>query len=217
MSKRVADITARDGLLDHWDIYHLHLGTEIDQRSGLIRRTEHILLCRFDDYRAYFIMVAPHGSRSPNAWYQQELIEIIHHDWPDSIDSARIKGVTGVDKRFNDEDIQQLRKANLNALFEVSDGTVYIGPGLGTTGDGTNVADIMFADRTVRATNRIEARIANELPLIREGAKQQGYHFKSPVTFVLWAVQFGDYWDILERGTNYRFRLDDTLRQRQPS
>ena len=53
LPKRVADITARDGLLDHWDIYHLHPGTEIDQRSGLIRRTEHILLCRFDDYRAY--------------------------------------------------------------------------------------------------------------------------------------------------------------------
>ena len=214
MTKRLADVVARDGLLDDWDIHHLHLGTETDQKSGLIKRTNHILLCRFDDKRAYFIMVAPHGAGAPNTWYQQEMLEIIHNNWPESIDSARIPGVSEVTPNVDDDGIKKLRQVHGNALLQVSDGTVYIGPGLGTTGDGTNVADLMRANRVVRAARRIESRIADEIPQIRENARRQGYHFKCPATFVLWNIQFRnhwhiDYWEILERRTGYWFRLSD--------
>lgn len=214
MTKRVADIVARDGLLDDWDIHHLHLGTEIDKNSGLIERTNHILLCRFDDECAYFIMVAPHGARAPNTWYRQEMLEIIHNNWPESIDSARIPGVSEITPKFDDDGIKNLRQVHGNALLQVSDGTVYIGPGLGTTGNGTNVIDLLSANRVVHAAKRIEARIADELPQIRENARRQGYHFKSPVAFVLWNIRFHnhwhiDYWEILERRTGYWFRLSD--------
>ena len=121
MTKRIADVTAHDGLLDHWGVHHLHLGAGIDQRTGLIRRTRHILLCRFDNHHVYFIKVAAHGSDSPNTWYQKELIEIIHRNWPESIESARIKGATSVEHRFDDEDTKELRNANVNVLFQVSD------------------------------------------------------------------------------------------------
>lgn len=214
MTKRVADIVARDGLLDHWDVHHLHLGTEIDQKSGLIKRTNHILLCRFDDERAYFIMVTPHGARTPNTWYQQEILEIIHNNWPESIGSARVPGVSKVSPNFDDDGIKKLRQVHLNTLLQVSDGTVYAEPGFGTTGDGTNVDDLMRANMVVHAARRTEAHIVDELPQIREYARCQGYHFKSPATFVLQNVRFHnrwhiDYWEILERRTGYWFRCSD--------
>ena len=214
MTKRVEDIAVHDGLLDYWDIHHLHLGTEIDPKSGLIKRTNHILLCRFDDERAYFIMVAPHGARAPDTWYRQEMLEIIHDNWPESIDFARVPGVSEVALNFTDDDIKELRESHVSLLLQVSDGAVYVEPGFGATGDGTNPIDFLRANRVVRAARRIEARIANELPQIREDARRQGYHFKSPATFVLRHIKFHnhwhiDYWEIRERRTGYWFRLSD--------
>ena len=63
MTSRIADVTNRDGLLDHWDIRHFHLGTELDPRTGRIKRTRHILLSRVDYDYAYFLKVVPHGPK----------------------------------------------------------------------------------------------------------------------------------------------------------
>ena len=96
MSKAIVDIDAQDSLLDHWGIYHFHLGTELEENGKFVRRTRDILLCRIDDTHAYFIKVLPHGRNVSAPWYRKDLIEFVHTNWPESIRHALATGVTGV-------------------------------------------------------------------------------------------------------------------------
>ena len=208
-TSKFTDINASDGLLDHWGIHHFHLGIETNPRSGLVRRTKHILLARIADDCAYFLKVAPHGSDSPDTWYQLELLEILHANWPESIESARARGVTEVQHKLSDQDIKALRRAHVTVSLQLADGTVYIEPNIGTFGDGTHWDDLTFANRTTRAARMIEQRVHDNYPQIRENARRVGCHFRTPPTFTLRAFLLGKYWDILEPETGYWFRINE--------
>ena len=213
MSKSIVDIDAQDSLLNHWGIYHFHLGTEMEEGGKFVGRTRDILLCRIDDTYAYFIKILPHGRNVSAPWYRKELIEIIHKNWPESISHALAKGVTGLSPRLKDEDVAELRRrTNMTLPLEMSDGFIYMPPGVGNTlglvaTDGSNVNDTRFADRIYRLTKLVEKQITGDYPRIYENARQLGYHFKEPVSFVLSQIQLGLYWGILEPSSRYWFRI----------
>ena len=213
MSKTIIDAESHDSMLDHWGIYHFHLGTELEETGNFVRRTGDILLCRVDDSYAYFIAILPHGRNVPAPWYRKELIEIIHKNWPESIRHALATGVTGVSPSLNDPEVEELRRrTNLVLFLEMSDGTVYIPPGVGNTlglvaTDGSNINDTRFADKIRDLTKMVEDRIGDTYLQIHENARQLGYKFNEPVSFVLAQTQLGVYWDILESSSHFRFRI----------
>ena len=208
LSSRITDPTKPDGLLDHWGIKHLHLGTAIDSRTGRIERTKNLLLCRIDENNVYFIKVVPHGSGVEEPWYEKELLEIIHKNWPESIEFAKIKGVDAVSPHVEErEDIKALRHANLVTMMAMQDGTVYMPPGFGTTGDGTNVMDLLSINRIIRSATKVEERVRAEYSTIRENARKLGYHFKDDALFTLSGYSHDFCWDIIETETGYRFRV----------
>ena len=164
LSAKVTDPTQQDGLLDHWGIKHFHLGEKIDASTGRIERTKNILLCRIDDENAYFIKIVPHGSGTEEPWYEKELLEIMHKNWPESIEFARVKGVESVSPRIEQkEDVKALRRANLVTIMEMQDGTVYMPPGFGTTGDGTNPIDLMKINRILNPQKMQSGMSANNI------------------------------------------------------
>ena len=220
MSKTIVDAKADDSLLDNWRIYHFHLGTELEDGGQFIRRTGEILLCRVDDSFAYFIAVLPHGRNVSAPWYRKELIEIIHKNWPESIGHALAPGVTGLHPKLNDQEVAELRKSgNITLPLEMSDGTVYMPPGVGNTlglvaTDGSSVHDTRFADEIHRLAKLVEEWIIEDYQRTYENARKLGYHFKEPVSLVLSQTQLGVYWDLLEPNSRYRFRVwqDDVHR-----
>ena len=68
-----------DLMLNDWGIYHFHLGTKIEA-DGFIERTGPVLYARVTRDTVYFISVENHGS-----WTDQQLMEVIHKNWPDSL------------------------------------------------------------------------------------------------------------------------------------
>ena len=213
MSRTITDTGYHDSMLDHWGIYHFHLGTELEEGGNFVRRTGGVLLCRFDDSHAYFIKVVPHGRSVPAPWYQKELIEIIHKNWPESIRHALATGVTGLSPRLNEQEVAELRrKSNIVLFLEMSDGTVYMPPGVGNTlglvaTDGSSVNDTRFAGRLRELTKLVEERIVDEYRRIHENARKLGYQFKEPVSFVLAQTLPDIYWDIFEPNSRFRFRI----------
>lgn len=208
MTDRFDDITASDGLLDHWGIRHFHLGTETDPATGRISRTRHVLFGLINDSHVYFIKVGTHGRDSRYVWYQQEMIETIHRNWPEAIERFRINSITGSSPKYDDPaDVKSLRDANAVALLQVEDGTVYFELGMGTTGDGTQIQDLQFADGMSRAVQQVEKHILDKYPLIRDNARRLGYYFKDPVTFRLKKARLHADWDIVETCTDYLFRV----------
>ena len=212
MSKTIVDISYSDSLLDNWGIHHFHLGTKLEEGGKFIKRTGDILLCRFDDRHAYFIKILPHGTNINPPWFQKELIEIVHKNWPESIRHAVATGVTGLSPKLDDREVAELRKLNMTLLLDMSDGTVYAPPGVGNTlglvsTDGSSVTDARFADRIRALTKLVEENIVNDYVQIRENARQLGYRFNEPVSFVLAKTLPDVYWDILEPNSRFRFRI----------
>ena len=61
LSRKIVDLDYDDDLLNDWDIYHLHLGTNL-HIDGFVKRTGPMLFVRFNEQNAYFKNVMGHGS-----------------------------------------------------------------------------------------------------------------------------------------------------------
>jgi hypothetical protein len=171
-STRNRDIGNLDELLNHWGIYHLHLGADIEE-AGYSKRTGDLLFCRFSTDAAFLIGVYPHG-----VWSRQELIQIVHDNWPKSIAQWQANGLTS--DGLTEEQIKTLRKRNVNHTLEMSDGTIYLPPGGGVTAAGSNPLDIYRTDCLKDWARKQEQRIVDDWDNIVERAKTQGVLFAEP-------------------------------------
>ena len=133
-TRKLDDPEEGDPLLNDWDIHHLHLGTQV-LPDGYIKRTGPLLYARVTNDTLYAIQVYEHG-----AWSRQEMIRILHDNWPDSIRNFRFKGVLGLAAKLSDQDIGNLRNAHIQTSVQIDD-TVYapLGGGLTCTGDSVRV------------------------------------------------------------------------------
>lgn len=130
LSKGLTDLEYNDSLLNDWGIYHLHLGENLETNgSGFIQRTGPVLFVRIDKEKALFITVLPHGS-----WTKQQMVKVIHNNWPESIEAYLMKDVIGLSHVPTDDDIKTMRKLGINSAIEIEPGIVYapIGGGLTT-------------------------------------------------------------------------------------
>lgn len=133
LTRKIKNIYDGDGLLYDWGIFHLHLGIKVEE-DGFIERTGPLLYAKFDRENAYLIGVYSHGK-----WTMQELIRIIHDNWPESIKNYRLDGVMGLEIPITEMDRKHLRNACWNVPIELEPGVVYIGPGDGFAASGDSV------------------------------------------------------------------------------
>ncbi|WP_445716578.1 hypothetical protein [Flavobacterium sp.] len=155
-SRLLKKIGIQDGLLFDWDIHHLHLGTTLED-DGFINRTGPLLYTRIDDENAYLINIENHG-----AWTMQELLRIIHNNWPESIENFRIKDAVSLSTSFSDDDLKGLRNANVNSLIEVEPGAIYMGPGWGFVGSGDSGKAVMDHIDNRKAFMHLEKQLKND-------------------------------------------------------
>jgi hypothetical protein len=159
LSKFILDIDYNDNLLNHWGIYHLHLGDYIEA-TGFIKREGPVLYVRFDKTNAYFIDVRGH-----NSWSEQSLIQVIHDNWPQTIAAFRYPNSIRLAYDATDDDVSKLRKAKINSPVGVSDGTVYgvIGGGAALNGVSSEVVSLMLnaKEKISNWQKSIEANVEN--------------------------------------------------------
>lgn len=129
-SRGLDDLEYRDQLLNDWGIHHLHLGTTLESH-GYVKRTGPLLFARATDDHLFAIQIYKHG-----AWSKKQIVEILHRNWPDSIERYRLKGIVRLVTQHTDQDIKNLRDAGIQALVQV-DNSVYgpIGGGIMTSGE----------------------------------------------------------------------------------
>ena len=202
-SRQSQNTEFQDGLFDHWNIHHFHLGKNTE-KDGFIERTDDLLFCLIDETSAYFIKIASHDS-SP--WVKKELISIIHQNWPAVLDHCRLKGISSVELNYQDDDLGKLRKAGLASILDMEDGTFYIEPGMGRTMGGLHVQDLMRADKISRIADSVQGVISETWAEISDNARILGYHFRPQVSLKLFETAPYQYWDIIEPDSGYRFRI----------
>lgn len=146
LSRSIADSEYNDALLNDWEIHHFHLGAQIESDGFVARfmnQGDPLLFARVTAEYLLLIDTARHGD-----WGNQQLIEILHSNWPEVLADRVLPRVRDLPCHLTDSGIKRLRTAGIGTIVEVSDGTVYgpIGSGSMTSGVAKDVieASIQF-------------------------------------------------------------------------
>jgi hypothetical protein len=143
--------SVKDALLNEWGIHHLHMGTTL-RPDGFMARTGPLIYAKFTNDAAYFLGVFPHGE-----WENQNLIQIIHDNWPNII--THCKTSLGP-QAYTKKERKILRSKNVNSTITVSDGTTYFPP-VGLVSSGDSIDDVRSADYVLRYLEKWEADVKN--------------------------------------------------------
>ena len=103
------------------------------------------MLVRDDDL--YLLDIRAHG-----AWTDEDLVEIVHANWPDTIAHSRLRGLTG--PGLSSVQRKNLRDRHMTTGVQVQDGTFYAGIGGGIVGSGDNFRAILQSFQGVYSLGR---------------------------------------------------------------
>ena len=132
LSKPFSELSQTDGLLLDFGMHHFHLSRTLRPGHRFRERTKHLLFAMIRDRDTYFVDIRTH---CPPAWSSQDLLAIVHSNWPELLQEHAPKGQTG--DRITDEQRAELRRKNVNAITQL--GTVTVAPlGGGMTMAGTS-------------------------------------------------------------------------------
>lgn len=175
-----------DGLLNDWGINHLHLGTELMDDGRFMKRTGPVLFVRFTRDTAYFIGVAEHGN-----WTNQELMRILHRNWPESIERYRMD-IGGLGQNVTDADFQALRGnprrgqgGHVQSFVEVEPGAVYFPLGMGYATDGTSLAVTMKVDDCLVNLRRYEEHVKQNLHVFLNEVRSKTESLPTKLSFIM--------------------------------
>ena len=155
LGRGIKKLENQDGLLNSWGVYHFHLGEDLKD-DGFIERTGPLVFAMVRYDTVYVIGIYNHGD-----WYKQEIVQIIHDNWPEVIKEYQIYGMKGDD--YTEKEIKALRRVSANIYTKVNDGTVYFPIGGGYSSSGFNTGASNFSIRTNRILNKLEEDIKSDL------------------------------------------------------
>lgn len=131
-SRLLTDIHFNDNLLFDWGIQHLHLGSKVEE-NGFVERSNYLLYLFIREQDAYLLQIMDHSS-----FNKQELVRIIHRNWPELIEKYKIEDVLSIEPKLTDYGVKKFRKYQLNGAIEAEEGIYYLPIGGGLTSAGTS-------------------------------------------------------------------------------
>lgn len=178
-----------DLMLNSWRIYHFHLGTETEF-DGYVKRTDPLLFALVDEANFFEIGFFSHG-----AWTDTDIVEIIHQNWPRTIQHFRIQPKE-VSFSPDTDELRRFHKAKLNSLIQVSDGSVYMPMGGGFTTDGTSVHIVIRANQQIRFIDTLEQCVKDNIAGVLEDLGWTEHDSDTKVRVAL-QIDRGGYYAIL--------------------
>ena len=75
-------------------MHHFHLNDQLDT-SGFVERSDYLLFAILDEADAYFVDIMKHSDPENLLWVRQNLLKIVHSNWPELTQSRALRGTTG--------------------------------------------------------------------------------------------------------------------------
>lgn len=151
LSKDAKASSRFDELLYDWGIYHFHLGEIVDDKTGRIERTGPILFAKIDNENVYYINVYDHGKGVQQPWAKQEMLKIIHHNWPETIVKWKLPdGIKLYPESISlptDEQYASLRENGISMPIFVDEGVAYFSPGGGYMSTGHSHEIVFYCQK----------------------------------------------------------------------
>ncbi len=167
LSKDAASPSKFDGLLYDWGIYHFHLGEVIDPHTGRIERTGPVLFAKIDDTNVYCINIYRHGKNVEQPWFEQEMLKIIHNNWPQTIEKWKLPDEIELYPESishpSNTQYASLRKNGVSTFIFVDKGIAYFSPGGGYMSTGHSQEIVRFCHRVHNTLKRHELHIRDNI------------------------------------------------------
>ncbi|MDD2859684.1 MAG: hypothetical protein PHI71_01275 [Acidiphilium sp.] len=158
-SRKIGNVVAEDGMLNDYGIQHFHLGTSPDpKRAHLIEGTKELLFAVLKEDDFYVLGIFDHS-----AWSKQDLLDIIHANWPELIAPYTIKGALGLSHNYTEEEAAKLRSAGINVIQQRPDGTIHLGMGGGVTTNCRSMAATLDAIGLVQFVDNLQDEVLTML------------------------------------------------------
>jgi len=181
-SKRLRKPQSKDSLLNDWGVHHFHLGNNLTT-DGFAERTGPLLFARVDPIDVYFLTVGDH-----NDFSRQELVRMLHGNWPEVILPYRLHGILGGPTPWTDSDIKTLRAIGRTSMLQMPDGTIYMGPGGGYSTDGTSTDVVGRRNEIVRLCRHLAGLVRDHVHLLKAECEKKGTRFDPPYQFRLYVI-----------------------------
>ena len=170
LSKNIKVATSSDGLLWDYGMHHFHLGSSAVD-SGFIRRSGYLLFAMVGDQDAYFVDVRKHHDPQDLLWVRQDLLNIVHANWPEITNAHVIRGVSG--SNLTDQQKKELRRKNVISAADL--GGEAIAPlGWGTMADGSSMWCRWWATKLLWEIDRNERILKGQSEEIRANFAEKG-------------------------------------------
>ena len=203
LSTRIDSATgkrSRDGLLWDFGMHHFHLSRALEPSGDFVKRSDYLLFAIITQEHAYFVDVRPHCDPQNLGWVRQELLKIVHLNWPELIESNVLRGVKG--DVLTDEQKKELRRKNTNHVAELGGKAVApLGGGMMT--DGSSALCRRWAAKLMHEIRRHQACFDTQPSDLRSALEDKGLGKAGEMEFEL----------VLLDGLNPSDELIDSLKE----
>ena len=122
LSRRINYATgprSQDKLLWDFGMHHFHLSPEMT-KSGFVERSDYLLFAIVTREAAYFVDVRPHLDPQGLQWVRQDLLTIVHSNWPELVEPHLLTGILP-GTPITDEDRIEYRRSNITPVMHFGD------------------------------------------------------------------------------------------------
>lgn len=141
LSKEIKDAGYSDGILNDWNIHHLHLSRRLG-KDGFVQRSNYQMFAFFTEDTCYLLQVYPHNK--PNLYSTQEMVKIIDENWPELIANNKINGNLTVS--LTDAEYGELRKSNITTFVQTEPNKIFGVIGGGYMSNGASQSALSASD-----------------------------------------------------------------------
>ncbi|WP_165682119.1 hypothetical protein [Metapseudomonas otitidis] len=167
----------KDPLLDDWGVHHFHLGQAPSPRNPqLVERTGPLVFAYLS--RDVFYAIGIYG-HCPVPWSKQELVEILHRNWPEAIAHYRVLDIPG--EVLTEEARTRTRKRGALSFTTMSDGTVYLPLSGGVTHSGQAIHSVFLGDQWADEIQRLQESCISNFDVLLEGIRSTGARVEGEV------------------------------------
>lgn len=182
LSKGVSEATSKDGMLWDFGMHHFHLRRPLDHSDRFVKRSDYLLFAILADDSAYFVDVRKHHDAEGLGWVRQDLLRIVHSNWPALVESRELRGVTG--KRLTDQEKRLLRKGNVNHVSEL-EGKAVVPLGWGVTANGSSAWCRIRGDKLIDEIERQQRYLRGQPTELRRALVEAGAELAGRTEFRL--------------------------------
>ena len=181
LSKKVNDSTTEDGLLWDFGMHHFHLDDQLGA-SGFVERSDYLLFAILAEADAYFVDIKKHSDPENLLWVRQNLLKIVHSNWPELTQSRALRGMTG--NQLTDNQKKELRRKNTNHVTDL-EGQAIMPLGGGTMSDGSSALGRMWGDKLVHEIERHQSYLDSQPAEVKAAFRTRGIDTTGELKFRL--------------------------------